>query len=157
MYIYYIYIYIYIYILLLLTTYFCLLIQRFWEIMQMTLHFIQYKTKSNHAILNYNSTILQKWFYENYMVLNSSKYFYMCSGSKFQINDFILEDIIKIPLTRGLRDELLGIMIDTNLHFYTHIKQLCKKVANKFNALTRTIPYLDKKQINLLYNSFFKG
>ena len=79
----------------------------------------------------------------------------MCLGSKSKINDFILEDRTKILLT--LEHGVLGITIDTNLNFYRHLKQLCKKVANKLNALTRIIPHLDKKQINLLYYSFFKG
>ena len=61
----------------------------------------------------------------------------------------------KIPLT--FEREVLVITIGTNLNFYSRLKQLCKKVANKLNVLTGIIPYLDKKQINLLYNSFFKG
>ena len=101
--------------------------------------------KSNQAILNYNFTTLQKkWFYENYMVLNPGKCFYMCLGPKSEISDFILEDRTKIPLT--LEYEVLGITIDTNLIFYSHLKQLCNKIANKLNALTRIISYLDKKK-----------
>ena len=79
----------------------------------------------------------------------------MCLGSNSEINNFILEDRTKIPLT--LEHEVLGITIDTNLNLYSHLQQLCKKVPNKLNALTRIIPVLGKKQINLLYNSFFKG
>ena len=45
-----------------------------------TLYSIQNNPKSNQAIINYNFTTLQKWFYENYFVLNQSKYFYMCLG-----------------------------------------------------------------------------
>ena len=55
--------------------------------------------KSNQAILNYNFTTLQKWFYESDMVLNPSKCFYICLASKSEINDSILEDSTKIPLT----------------------------------------------------------
>ena len=87
------------------------------------------------------------------MALNLSKCLYTCLGSKSKINDFILEDRTNIPLT--LEHEVLRITTDTNLNFYSHF--LCKKVANKLNALTRIMPYLDKKQKNLLYNSFFKG
>ena len=58
--------------------------------------------------------------------------------SKSEINDFTLEDRTKIPLT--LEHELLGITPNTNLNFYSHFKQLCKKVANKLNASTRIIP-----------------
>ena len=63
----------------------------------------------------------------------------MCLGSKSEINDFIHEDRTKIPLT--LEHEVLGITIDANL------KQLCKKVANKLNALTRIIPFLVKNKL----------
>ena len=79
----------------------------------------------------------------------------MCLGSKSKMNDFLLEDRTKIPLT--LEHEVLVITIDTNLNFYSHLKQLFKKVANELNVLTRIIPYLDKRQINLLHNSFLKG
>ena len=89
------------------------------------------------------------------MFLNPSKCFYIYLASKYEINDFILEDRTKVPLT--LEHGVRGITIDTNLNFYSHLKQLCKIVANKLNALTRIICYLDKKQINLLYNSFSKG
>ena len=98
---------------------------------------------------------LQKKFHKNYMVLNPSKCFYMYLGSKSEINDFIIEYRTKISLT--LEHEVLGITIDTNLNFYSHLKQLCKEVANTLNALTRIIPFLDKKRVNLLYNSFFRG
>ena len=43
-----------------------------------TLYSIQNNPKSNQAIQNYNFTTLQKWFYENDMVLNPSKCFYIC-------------------------------------------------------------------------------
>ena len=49
--------------------------------------------------------------------------------SKSEINDFILEDRTKIPLT--LEHEVLGITIDTNLNLYSHLKQLCKNVLMK--------------------------
>ena len=44
-----------------------------------------------------------------------------------------------------LGQEVLGIMIDTNLVFYSHLRQVCKKVVNKLNVLARIIPYLVKK------------
>ena len=66
----------------------------------------------------FNFTTLEKQFYENYMVLSPSKCFYMCLGSKSEINDFILADRTNTPLT--LEHEVLGITIDTNLSFYSH-------------------------------------
>ena len=43
------------------------------------------------------------------------------------------------------------------LTFYNHLKNPCKTIANKLNALTRIAPYLNHSQIRLIYNSFFKG
>ena len=48
-------------------------------------------------------------------------------------------------------------MIDNRLTFYNHLKNLCKKIANKLNTLTRIAPYLNHNEIRLIYNSFFKG
>ena len=72
----------------------------------------------------------------------------MCLGSKYEINDFILKDKTKIPLT--LEHDVLRITIDFNLNFYSQLNQLCKKVENELNALTRIIPYLDEKHMSSL-------
>ena len=65
------------------------------------------------------------------MVLNPSKWFYMCLVSKSKINDFIFGDRTKILLT--LEHELLGIKIDTNLNFHNLLKQLTEKNFNEKN------------------------
>ena len=52
---------------------------------------------------------------------------------------------------------ILEVPIDNRLTFYNHLKNLCKKVVNKLDALTRIVPYLNHNQIRLIYNSFFEG
>ena len=47
-------------------------------------------------------------------------------------------------------------MIDNRLTFYNDLKNLCQKIANKLNALTRIAPYLNHNQIRLIYNSFLR-
>ena len=88
-----------------------------------------------------------------YSIQNNTKS-NQCLGSKSETNDFLLEGRTKTSLT--LEHEVLAITTNNNLNFYSHLKQLCKKDENKLNSLTRTIPYLDKKQTNLLLNSYFK-
>ena len=83
------------------------------------------------------------------MVLNQGKCCYMRFGSNPDKNDLILEDSTKIPLAEEYA--ILGVTIDN------HLKNLCKKIANKLNAQTRIAPYLDHNQLRLIYNSFFKG
>ena len=107
---------------------------------------------SNQSVLKRNFIYLQKWFYENYMVLNPVKCCYMTFGSKFNNNDLLLEDGTTIPSAE--EHVVLGITIDSHLNFHSHLKQLCKKVTNKLNALTRIAPHLDQDQKKLIYNSF---
>ena len=66
----------------------------------------------------------------------------------------ILEDSTKIPSAEEY--VILGVMIDNRLTFQNHVKNLCKNIANKLNALARIAPYLNHNQIRLIYN-IFKG
>ena len=70
-----------------------------------------------------------------YMVLNQGKCCYMSFGSNPDKSDLILEDSTKIPSAEEY--VILGVTIDNRLTFYNHLKSLCKKIANKLNALTR--------------------
>ena len=120
-----------------------------------TLYSIGENHNTNRNILNKKFLSLQKWFYDNYMVLNPSKCCYMSFGSNPDKSDLILEDSTKIPSAEEC--VILGVTIDNRLTFYNDLKNLCKKIASKLNALTRIAPYLNQNQIRLIYNSFFKG
>ena len=52
---------------------------------------------TNRNILSKNVLSLQKWFYDNYMVLNRGKCCYMSFGSNPDKSDLILKYSIKIP------------------------------------------------------------
>ena len=69
------------------------------------------------------------------MVLNPGKCCYMSFESNPDKSDLILEDSTKISSAEEY--EILGVTIDNRLTFYNHLKSLCKKIANKLNALTR--------------------
>ena len=69
------------------------------------------------------------------MVLNPGKCYYMTSGLNTTKNDFVFKDGTIVPSVE--EHVVLGITIDYRLTFYSHMKQLCKKVANKLNALAR--------------------
>ena len=58
----------------------------------------------------------------------------MSLGSNSDNSNLILEDSTKISLSEEY--VALRITIDNKLTFYSHLKQLCKKVVNKLNALT---------------------
>ena len=53
--------------------------------------------------------------------------------------------------------EILGITLDRNKIFHTHIKNICRKAGQKLSALLRISPYLDQRKEFLLYNSMIKS
>ena len=119
-----------------------------------TLYSIGENHNTNRNILNKKFLSLQKWFYDNYMVLNPGKCCYMSLDSNPDKSHLILEDSTKIPSAEEY--VVLGVTIDNRLTFYNHLKNLYKKIANKLNVLTRIAPYLNYNQIRLIYNSFLR-
>ena len=59
----------------------------------------------------------------------------MTFGLNTTKNDFVFKDGTIVPSAE--EHVVLGKTIDYPLTFYSHMKQLCKKVANKLDALAR--------------------
>ena len=84
------------------------------------------------------------------MMANPGKFQYMLLGKhkplKIEIEGFQLESAKSV--------NLLGITIDHNLTFDTHVSNICKTANAKVKSLSRIRNTLDEKQVKLLYNSF---
>ena len=78
----------------------------------------------------------------------------MSLGSNPGKSDLILKDSIKIPSAEEY--VILGVTIDNRLTFDNHLKNLCKKITNKLNVLTRIAPYLNHNQIRLTQLIFLR-
>ena len=87
------------------------------------------------------------------MVLNRGKCYCMTFGLNTTKNQFVFEDGTIVPSAE--EHVVLGIIIDSSITVHSHLKQLCKKVAGKLNALTRIPPHLSYSQTRLIYGSFF--
>ena len=88
------------------------------------------------------------------MVLNQGKCCYMSFGSNPDKSDLILEDSTKISSAEEY--VILVVTTGNSLAFYNHLKNICKKIANRLNALTRIAPYLNHNQMRLICNIFEK-
>ena len=104
--------------------------------------------------LKINFLIMQKWFYENHMVLNPGKCHYLILGNRSN-SDAINLNGTKLASSRN--EQLLGILIDRDLSFDKHIKSLCRKVDQKLNILARISNYLAHDQKRLFLNSVIKS
>ena len=91
------------------------------------------------------------WFTLNEMLANPHKFqaIFLASADmefKFEIDDITLiaEDYVK----------LLGVNLDKNLNYDTHIKQICKKAGNHLNALKRLSPYISINHRMAIFRCF---
>ena len=100
--------------------------------------------------LKINFLIMQKWFYENHMVLNPGKCHYLVLGNRSNSDTTNLNGT---KLASSSYEKLLGILIDRD----KHVKSLCRKAGQKLNALARVSNYLTHDQKRLFLNSIIKS
>ena len=75
--------------------------------------------------------ILEKWFYDNYFVLNPDKCHFMTLGIKNDLPDFTYNNSI---IKNCASEKLLGVIIDNKLDFKEHLTKVCKNANLKLNA-----------------------
>ena len=105
-------------------------------------------------ILETYSSILEKWFSENYMKLNEEKLYVIISGN---ISEDSVAAIGKSIIKESEYDIFLGITFDKKLSFTKHVQDLCKKAHQKLHALARRSNYIDPIQLKLLMDAFIKS
>ena len=104
--------------------------------------------------LETDALILSKWFPENFMRLNAGKCHLLTFGTnqgdiKIKIGEAIVEE--------SSEEKLLGVIIDTNLNFKSHVSNLCKRASQNLHALARVSPFMGLDKLRLLMNSFIKA
>ena len=119
-----------------------------------TLHVCDDSLKQLISRLEHDSYLAINWFENNYMKLNTDKCHLMISGHKYE-NTFanIGDDII----WEENKVELLGITIDRQMNFESHMAKLIAKANNKLSVLTRMINFLDFPKRRILLKSFFES
>ena len=87
--------------------------------------------------------IVTKWFYENYMVLNSGKCHFMCLGKNTENETYFFNNT---EIKNSSEEKNLGITIDNKLKFKSHVKNLCRKASQKIRVLSRLTNYLNDSE-----------
>ena len=96
------------------------------------------------------SKTLFDWFKNNRLKSNADKCHALVSTNasvNIKIGDYIISN--------SKCEKLLGIKLDSNLNFNTHITDLCKKASRKVSALARVTPFMEIEKRKLLMNAFF--
>ena len=87
------------------------------------------------------------------MVLNADKCHFMCLDKNTENKTFIFNEFI---VNNNNEERILGITIDNELTFKSHIKILCKKVVQKIGALSKGSNHPSDSQKRLIFNSIIK-
>ena len=95
--------------------------------------------------------LTNNWFYENFMVLNPEKSYFMSIGQK--IDDAETLNLNNLAIKNSKEVEILRIKLDRNINSHPYIKNSCRKAGLKLSTLLRISPYLDHRKKVLLYKS----
>ena len=79
--------------------------------------------------LSHDFTILSKWFYNNFMVLNPDK----CSFMLLGVDDELQTNLVcgNEILENSIQEKVLGVTIDNKLNFATHLSNITKMLTLK--------------------------
>ena len=95
-----------------------------------------------------------EWFRYNGMKLNAGKCKLLVSGNKHEL---MLCKVGESLIIESRCVKLLGVLIDSELSFKTHLNYICKKASNKINALSRQCAILPFYRRKILMQAFFNS
>ena len=100
-------------------------------------------------VLEPNVNTLFNWFSQNGLIANSSKSHILTNP--YERKTLKIHDSI---ITSSSSEELLGVLIDSELTFHHHITRLCSKANQKLSALARVSNYMTLPKRHLLMSSY---
>ena len=116
-----------------------------------TLYVCGHKIADIKCRIKHNLDEILNWFTDNGMVANPEKFQAIFLGTK---NNGIEIKLGSNIIISSKEVKLLGVTIDSQLSFFPHISQICKKASAKTKALMRIRNYLTQYQADLLFSSF---
>jgi hypothetical protein len=106
-----------------------------------------------HRLVQLNTNKCIDWFNSNHMTANPSKFQSLIVGKNDNhIKEFRINNDFKINVSNEVT--LLGIQIDDQLKFDSHIDKICKKAAMQLNAIKRLARFMGNKERQVIVNSF---
>ena len=102
--------------------------------------------------LEHDSLLAIEWFENNNMKLNEDKCHLLVSGFKHEI---LWANIGGKQIWESKEEKLLGLCIDRDLKFTTHVSKICAKAGQKLAAISRIAKYMSLEKRRLLIKTFF--
>ena len=101
---------------------------------------------------------LSNWLMSNRLTLNATKTEFMFIGSRRRLStlsDALELSIDNVPIEQVTSVKSLGIYIDENLTWHSHIDKLCTKIAS--GAIKRVKPFVPQSTLLNIYNSLVQS
>ena len=115
-----------------------------------------FSTKLDDLLYNleYDMQTAIMWFDNNYMKLNKDKCHFLVSDN---ITEHLWTKVGDELIWESREEKLLGVTIDKNLNFNSHLTTLCKKVGQKVTALARIARLLSFHKRRLILKIFIES
>ena len=108
----------------------------------------------NEDLLN-----IRKWLIANKLTLNTTKTEFMLIGSRQKLNtitDSLVVSINGTPVNQVSTSKSLGVFIDANLTWGSHIEKLAKKIPSCIAAIKQVRQFFPPAALHLIYNAFIQ-
>ena len=109
--------------------------------------------------LNHDLSNLNQCLTSNKLTLNATKTEFMLIGSRQRLST--LPDTLKLSINNELINRVssvksLGVFIDENLTWQTHIDKLSKKIASGIGAIKRISPFVPPATLLYIYSALIQ-
>ena len=110
------------------------------------------------SIVNSEMNLVTEWFKNNMLTLNPEKSNYMIMSNQGRSIKFDDCNIVvdKTTITPVREFKFLGVILDDNLTWTSHIKYVCSKVSKLIGILVRARKILHRKPLCSLYQTLIK-
>ena len=110
--------------------------------------------------LNHDLGNLNKWLISNKLTLNTAKTEFMLIGSRQKLSTLSSQpelSIDNVPIEKVTSVKSLGIFIDENLRWQTHIDKLSEKIASGIGAVKRIRDFVPTPTLHCIYNALIQS
>lgn len=99
---------------------------------------------------------VMQWFEANYMILNPDKCHFLISGPKTLVEQMYIK-VGEQVIWESQEEKLLGVTIDKQFKFNSHLRSTCKKAGAKVTALNRLAKIMPFKKKRILMSAFIES
>ena len=111
------------------------------------------------SCLNKHLLNISKWLIANKLTLNMTKTEFMLIGSRQKLKTLTASPVLSINGTlvnQVSTSQSLGVLIDANLTWDSHIEKLAKNIASGITAIKRVRQFVPPATLHLIYKALIQ-